>query len=656
MPEMEIKRFNIKNRRYLGSKAKLLDFIHGVVDSECKEWNSFLDLFAGTGNVAWSFNEPNKKVILNDILEVNHLAFLTFFGRETIDADLIAKSISYYNSVTVKESNYFSDNFSDTFFSEMNCKKIGFIREDIEMQFKNHKINQRERALLITSLIYAMDKIANTVGHYDAFRMNGDLNRELVLELPELPDLKTNELNDIYKEDANTLVKHVEADVVYIDPPYNSRQYCDAYHLLENVALWNKPKVYGTARKMDRSSLKSDYCSKKAPLVFDELIQSIKAKYILVSYNNMGTKGAGRSQAKISDEDIISSLAKRGEVKVFETSFNQFTTGKTDISDHKERIFLCVIGDEVEPEIERSGNGFAKSPLNYTGGKFKLLPQLLSHFPYGDYTFIDLFGGGFNVGANVNYKNIIYNDKSKQVTRLIKLFKRFSAAQIIRKVEFLINKYELSNSLLNGYEFYGCESGNGLGSYNKKGYLKLRDDYNDSKDGVDRDYMLLTLVIFSFNNQIRFNSNEEYNMPIGKRDFNKSIRENVSNFYYALKDKNVLFFSKDFSKIRPEGHVNPFYYCDPPYILGTASYNESDGWTVSDEKRLLEFLKDIDSRGAKFALSNVLYHKGQEHKLLKQWSEENGYNIIQLKFNYNNSNDHKKDKKDKTIEVLVTNY
>ena len=107
-----------------------------------------------------------------------------------------------------------------------------------------------------------MDKIANTVGHYDAYRMNGNLNRELLLEMPELPSLAINVKNEVYKEDANELVKKIYADVVYIDPPYNSRQYCDAYHLLENVALWKKPRVYGNARKMDRSSLKSEYCSK----------------------------------------------------------------------------------------------------------------------------------------------------------------------------------------------------------------------------------------------------------------------------------------------------------------------------------------------------------------------------------------------------------
>ncbi|MBR6226483.1 MAG: Dam family site-specific DNA-(adenine-N6)-methyltransferase [Bacilli bacterium] len=653
-----MKSANIKNRRYLGSKAKLLGFIHDVVDQNVEEWSSFLDLFGGTGNVAWSFNLPNKKIIINDILESNYLSYISFFGKENIDEEKLIRIIDSYNHFETEEDNYFSINFGGTYFSDNNCRKIGFIREDIDSLFSNGKINERERAYLITSLIYAMDRIANTVGHYDAFRLNGDLSKKLELEALEIPPAATNELNEIYHEDSNKLVRHVEADVVYIDPPYNSRQYCDAYHLLENVASWEKPKVFGTARKMNRKGLKSSYCSVKAPLVFDDLIQAIKAKYILVSYNNMGTKGAGRSQARITDKQIISSLEKRGKVLVYETDFNQFSAGKTDITDHKERIFLCVVGGKGAPKIEEKCNvPFAKSPLNYTGGKYKLLPQLLSHFPYGDYQFIDVFGGGFNVGANVPYKTVFYNDKLSKVTRIVSLFYKYEAEEIIKKIDGIVLKYGLSNSTLNGYEYYGCDSANGLGKFNKKPYMRLRDDYNKrNRDSVLYDFMLLTLIVFSFNNQIRFNSDGLFNMPIGKRDFNNSIRKNLRNFSAMLHSKDITFLSEDFNKLVPERFVKPFYYCDPPYFLGDAAYNESNGWTDEDENRLLVFLKRLNDRGIKFALSNVLIHKGKEHKLLKSWAFENGFNVIYIKADYKNSNYQIKDKTLKTIEVLITNY
>ena len=280
-------KLNIKNRRYLGSKAKLLSFITEVVEKECNNINVFLDLFGGTGNVAWNFNNQYTTIMVNDILLSNYYSYLAWFGSQEINEQLISEQIKYYNNLENLEDNYFSMNFSNTFFSEFNCKKIGFIREDIENQCLNNEINEREKAILVTSLLYAMDKIANTVGHYDAYRLNGDLNKDLVLEELDLPQREINLNNIIYNEDANSLVNKVVADLVYIDPPYNSRQYCDAYHLLENVASWQKPVVYGVARKMDRTNLKSKYCTRSAPKQFEELINNINSRYILVSYNNM---------------------------------------------------------------------------------------------------------------------------------------------------------------------------------------------------------------------------------------------------------------------------------------------------------------------------------------------------------------------------------
>ena len=148
----------------------------------------------------------------------------------------------------------------DTYFSREDCARIGYIRENIETLYGTGTINCRERALLLTSLLYAMDKIANTCGHYDAYRQGVKFERRLTLALPQ-PSQHLNANNLCFNEDTNQLVRRIEADLVYIDPPYNSRQYCDAYHLLENVARWEKPKVYGVARKMDRTALKSDYCT-----------------------------------------------------------------------------------------------------------------------------------------------------------------------------------------------------------------------------------------------------------------------------------------------------------------------------------------------------------------------------------------------------------
>ena len=247
----------INNRRYLGNKYKLLDFIKGTVEKECKGITTVADIFAGTGSVASAFSD--KKLITNDLLYFNHICHVAWFGSENYDEEKIENLICYYNAVNPQEENYMSLNFADTFFSLADCRKIGFIREDIETNYKENKINARERAILLTSLLYAMDKIANTCGHYDAYIKGASFDRHLELSIP-LASNDNNENNQCYNEDSNQLVERIEADLVYIDPPYNSRQYCDAYHLLENVAKWENPEVKGVALKMDRTSLKSDYC------------------------------------------------------------------------------------------------------------------------------------------------------------------------------------------------------------------------------------------------------------------------------------------------------------------------------------------------------------------------------------------------------------
>lgn len=334
----------INNRRYLGNKYKLLPFIQGVVESECQGIQVVADIFSGTGAVSSAF--ADKQLITNDLLYSNYICNFAWFGAQPYDSNLIIELIVYYNSVEPKEDNYMTENFADTYFSRSDCAKIGCIREDIEQRYHRGELNHRERALLITSLLYAMDKIALTCGHYDAYRQGAHADQPLELRVP-LAEVHNNPLNLCFNEDANNLVKRIRADLVYIDPPYNSRQYCDTYHLLENVARWEKPKVFGVARKMDRHGLKSRYCTRDAGITFETLVTDIHARYILFSYNNMAAKGNGRSNAKLDDVEIMRILGRRGAVKVFSEAYKAFSAGQSNIEGHAERLFLCTC-DERE--------------------------------------------------------------------------------------------------------------------------------------------------------------------------------------------------------------------------------------------------------------------------------------------------------------------
>ncbi len=330
--------FQLQNRRYLGNKYKLLGFVEDIISEKCGLVGSFCDIFAGTGVVGARFNNPSIKIISNDFLFANYTCLQAFLGVSKEPQKSISEKIKYLNNLPSDKENYFSKHFGGTYFTEENARKIGVIREEIDRSIEG----KDERNLLICSLIYAVDKVANTVGHYDAFRKRLDMLQPIKLLVPDI-DYSRNINNEIYKEDANTLIRKISCDVLYIDPPYNSRQYSDAYHLLENLAEWERPQVVGISKKMARSHIKSDYCLKSATSALAGLIRDADCKHILLSYNNTGDSKDGRSNARIHDNDILQILNDKGDVEIFEKDYKAFTTGKSNGRNNAERIFYCEV-------------------------------------------------------------------------------------------------------------------------------------------------------------------------------------------------------------------------------------------------------------------------------------------------------------------------
>ena len=282
-------------------------------------------------------------------------------------------------------------------------------------------------------------------------------------------------------------------------------------------------------------------------------------------------------------------------------------------------------------------SSYIKSPLNYTGGKYKILDDIIPCFPKNIETFVDLFGGGFNVGINIDAEKIIYNDHNLFLPQMFEYFK-LKGVNIIDKIYYRIKEF-------------------GLSEENQEGYLTLRKKYNEGKDVLD----LFILTCYSFNHQIRFNSKHEFNTPFGKNrsEYNKTIEENLINFVNALKNKNIEFYSKDFTFLYDiELGENDFVYADPPYLISNASYNDGKrgfkNWGVKEETELLVLLDSLDKKGVKFALSNVLVHKGLENTKLIEWSKK--YHIKNIEKSYNNSSYQRKNKDKETKEVLIYNY
>ncbi len=276
---------------------------------------------------------------------------------------------------------------------------------------------------------------------------------------------------------------------------------------------------------------------------------------------------------------------------------------------------------------------YIKSPLNYTGGKHRLLPQILPLFPNGISCFVDLFTGGANVAVNTNAERIIANDICKPVIDI------YMAMQSVG-IETLLQEIKEKISL------------NNLTSYDKEAYLKFREKYNESSDKNPLD--LFILICHGFNNQIRFNKKGLFNMPFGKRTFNESTEKNLIDFHHAIRDisfSNVDFRDFNIDSLTKEDLV----YCDPPYLITCATYNEQGRWGDVDDKDLMVFLDRLNERGIRFALSNVLKNKGKENVGLIEWSEK--YNVYHLSNTYSNCSYHAKDiSKTTTDEVLITNY
>ena len=279
---------------------------------------------------------------------------------------------------------------------------------------------------------------------------------------------------------------------------------------------------------------------------------------------------------------------------------------------------------------------FLKSPLNYIGGKYKLLPQLIEFFPDKINTFVDLFSGGFNVGINVDCNKVVCNDMN---TFIIDLYKELYSKQIdetLNKITGRINEY-------------------GLSKENEEAFKKFRNYYNKTKEPID----LYTLSCYSFNYQFRFNNNKEYNNPFGRNrsQFSDNMKSNLILFTEKLKSMNVEFLSEPFDKVDlSKLNSEDFVYCDPPYLITTGSYNDGNrgfkDWKEEEEIQLYKVLDELNKRKVKFALSNVIEHKGKENVLLKEWSKK--YKTIYLTSDYSNSSYNTK--RDKSIEVLIINY
>ncbi len=641
--------FDIQNRRYTGNKYKLMPWISKLISENCKNCHSFFDVFAGTGSVSNYLYNDFDRFVLNDFLYSNEIIYNAFFLNDIYNEKLLYEIKNNYNNINVNrlKDNYVSINYGNKFFNYNDAKKIGYIRENIEKRYKRKELSYKEYAILVASLLYSLDKVANTCGHYDAYRKIKNIKELFVFELINPKEFNSKKLIEIYRCDSNKLANEVKCDIAYIDPPYNSRQYSRFYHVLENITRWKKPKLYGVALKPKEENM-SDYCKTSAPIAFNDLIQKLNVKYIVVSYNNTYNSKSNSSKNKITLEEIETILSNKGETKRFEKKYKAFTTGKTELNNHKEYIFITKVKKDIKKEISY------RSPLFYVGDKYKLMPEIKKYLPSYINTYVEPFVGGGSSFLNVKAKRYLVNDIDNSIINIHKMLYQNAEDKnrFFNKIFKIINHYGLSCSY-NGHlvpeELKQKYKKTYYAKYNKQQYLNLRKDFNNNKNDILKLYLLL---IYGFNHMTRFNKNGEFNLPVGNVDFNSNVYNSLNYYFDYIKNTDITYYSMDYKEFIRILNLkkNDYVLLDPPYLISQSEYNKL--WNEECEKELYKLLDELNKKGIKFGITNLVYHKGNKNKIFEKWSKK--YHVHELTSNYISYNDNSV--KNNSKEVFVTNY
>lgn len=323
---------DLANRKYLGSKRLLAKAILDVILADCAMPGVFLDGFAGTGAVgAEALSRGCRRVVAVDNLLSNTVILrgFAFATRSRDREDSLAARIEELNRLPGTDG-YVTASFAGTYFSAANCRRMDAVRELIEQWRGSGQIDDDVRAYLLASFLLGVDRVANTVGQYDAYLKHlGSPSisegRHLVdgrvytpFRMLPLAPLGGAGLHAV-TGDLLALAPSLSADVAYLDPPYNTRQYCDCYHVLENLARWEKPPLSGKTRKFPRDGLRSSFSRRTSVrAAFASLLESVRAPDVYLSYSSEGL---------LESEEMQSLLACHGTVSVHSVPYPVFGSG-----------------------------------------------------------------------------------------------------------------------------------------------------------------------------------------------------------------------------------------------------------------------------------------------------------------------------------------
>ena len=613
--------------RFIGNKELIISDIKALFEElELTDKGlTLFDAFCGTGAVSDSLKD-SFNIVSNDMLR-----WSVIYTRGRVCSDnctfknLKFDPFDFFNSNTKRAKGFFYKNYSPggsdrMYLTAENAGRIDYFRTTIEKWKSENLITEDEYAYLLASLIESVSIVSNTAGVYGAFLKHWDsralkpIEFKKVLANPIQPN-ETTFLNAKLED----IISEVECDILYLDPPYTQNQYGTQYHLLETLVLNDKPSISKITGSRPTTPMRSDWSKDfKTHILFDKILAKTKAKYIVFSYSKDGF---------MSKSFIEASMKRYGKPETFickKLTYRKYTNFKSkEKNDHFEYLFFV----EKKPENEIN----YESPLNYIGSKAKMVSFIKLNAPAKFNTFVDAFGGGFNVGININSNRIVYNDVNHFVCNLVSSFKTTDTYQYIQYLKRIIKKF-------------------GLEPENADSYTKVRDYYNSFPLEKRDSKLLYAVILYGFNQQIRFNGNHDFNNPVGMRWFNDKVLEKMISFSRVIKEKNVFFESKDYHDIFYELDKTSFTYLDPPYMLTNGSYNDGKrgfhGWNTETEKKFFDFVDNLNKDGKPFMISYVLEHNGKYNFKLEEWIKKEGYNIIEVDPTLGNNRK----------EILITNF
>ena len=598
--------------RFIGNKEPIVNEIRSLLNKQGlldKEGLTFFDAFCGTGAVADHFKD-SFNIVANDMIEwsVAYSKGKLTANNCTFD-ELGFDPFSFLNSTTKIKKGFFYKNYSPggserMYFSAQNAGRIDYFRHIIETWKKTSQISNDEYHFLLASLIESLSFVANTAGVYGAFLKHWDprAQKNIVFKSVEFntkQGQKIKFLNDKIEE----IIDKVDCDILYLDPPYTQNQYGTQYHLLQTLVLNDNPSISTITGSRPTGPMRSDWSKDfKAHILFDKLISKTRAKYIVFSYSPDGF---------MSKSFIEASLKRYGKKEsyvckkiVYDKYKNFKSNGKKE---HYEYLFFV--------ERKRDEDIRYESPLNYIGSKARMIGDLEKFYPTNTKNFVDIFGGGFNVGINSKAEKVIYNELNHLVANLIDSFRKNDTYQYVLHIKKNIRKFSLEKE-------------------NAASYKEIRDYYNSLPIEKRDPRLLYTLILYGYNQQIRFNGSHNFNNPVGMRWFNDKVLEKMISFSRAIKEKDIQIENENYLDLLDKIDSQSFVYMDPPYRLTTGSYNDGkrgfENWDIDSERKMFQFADSLTKKSIRFMLSYVTEHKGEINNELKSWVENNNYNLVEV--------------------------